>query len=267
MGKCLVTKLNGKVDNSNLDVFGYFRVKILEDTDIINGTEKVVVESGKVDVVSSTGETIYNQTIITPPYNAIKAKAGSVLLFEKYADKGLDIAMGEDNNEKKSSIELNLDDIEYRPGISKLAVKGDIYGKVEVNNYTASSLLLYSDKDADITLSGTFENATYISLRGLYRSTTEIPNPNFVVRGLEDIIAPKLDTLVIVCNVKADLKKFAENQWNAGKKEGKIKVNNSTTKWINRELTWGEQTLTEAAGRAWNPVITFSASGVSIGTE
>lgn len=183
MAKCLITKLNGQVDNNNLYRIGELRIKfskVTSPTDKSQGISVSFIKDTKLEILGDgyfTDQALSankGKTIIVPANIQTKVYVSNsdlyLCIMDKYALNSLSFTPLLDDNTGyyAKNKELNLEELKYSTRISKLIIYGSkAYGDISsLNNLTNLRYLRIDSTDisGDISSLKNPTNLTYLDI-------------------------------------------------------------------------------------------------------
>lgn len=183
MTKCLITKLNGQVDNNNLYRIGELRIKfskVTSPTDKSQGISVSFIKDTKLEILGDgyfTDQALSankGKTIIVPANTITKVYVSNsdlyLCIMDKYALEALSFTplLDDTTGYYAKNKELNLEELKYSTRIFKLVMfDSKAYGDISsLKNFTNLSYVRMGSTDisGDISSLKNLTNLTYLDI-------------------------------------------------------------------------------------------------------
>lgn len=289
---CLVTKLNGVVQNSNLPYIDGIRIKsFAQDTPdykkrtigmLVNGTTEIVVLSGDVYFTDSTGSLNLGKSITKTSSASftLSNHNGEILVKNKGIISNINFG---DFTDKTCAI--NLSDISYigynvpsSNVVSAIRWRTRAYG--DISNYRGLKLFGF-DLGGNTNATGTipsdmlFGGLLTLSLCSIALDTTVLANSNitsFACSGNNNVTGnianiPNLNLVGCVIEssgISGTIESYFQKFWTLGKRDGSATVRANGSKITFHNNTIG--TLTTYSGAFSSSEIVVSVGGTTVAT-
>lgn len=283
MENCLVTKLKGVVDNDNLDVYGFFKVKIQGNNTAMQyrclaGAQMRADKPITVYKPDNTLVASNVMAVVFPETNFYKIDGIGNLevnfMYDKY--KSINFTTYDMSNGNAKNVILDINDLKYilpessaHLAINAGADNSTINGSVSLSDFE------YKDDLRAFNVRNKYSNTDnlQIDINNFSSSsllTLNIPY-NSAICNIATFNAPNLIQLNIVGCVgfTGDLHVMAENMRLAGRTSGECTINiiDNQGHWAGGSengITWGGVPLHQVEGSGYNPKIVFGADSVSL---
>nr|DAG87962.1 MAG TPA: hypothetical protein [Crassvirales sp.] len=180
MGKCLITKLNGSVQNDSLLRIGEFCIKVSKVESPTADTQRFVVNNSKDAQLRIIGDGYFtNETLSENKGKALNITANTettvyfsngdfeIVVSEKYSLTQVGTYIRTSWKESKSKLSFDINLLKYSPNISFLAINGTkVTGDIAVlGKLTGLTHLTLADTQVtgDIAVFGKLTGLTYLS--------------------------------------------------------------------------------------------------------